>query len=74
MADLHEARLAKLHLQQTLAGRVDVNGVGIGASDDGYRLVVNVTDGDAAALPRQVDGVPVHVRLVGRVRAQTGRP
>ncbi len=73
MVDLHQARLAKLHLQQTLAGRGDVRGVGIGATDDGYRLLVSVAEAGAAPLPSEVEGVPVHVRVVGRVRAQSPR-
>jgi len=69
MADLEQARAAKERLRMTLKGRSDVRGIGIARSGDGYQLQVNVSTGPASDLPGDVDGVDVHVRVVGAIRA-----
>ncbi|NCT92418.1 hypothetical protein GXB85_15895 [Cellulomonas sp. APG4] len=70
MTEIEQARVAKAHLRAALAGRSGVQ-VGLRRRADGYCLVVNlVEDADGAGLPEHVDGVPVDVRVVGRVRAQ----
>lgn len=70
MADLGRARAAKARLRTDLAGRDGVCGVGISRSADGYHVQVNLErDADRPDLPRQVDGVPVDVRVSGPIRA-----
>ncbi|TKR23209.1 hypothetical protein FA014_12440 [Cellulomonas hominis] len=69
MADIDRARTAKLRLRRELDGRPGVRGIGLARAEDGYHLRVSVaTSADAAALPATVDGVAVHVRVVGAVR------
>ena len=71
MVELQQAREAKAHLRAALAGRRGVQ-VGVGRRRDGYCLQVNlVQESDGAGVPEMVDGVPVRVRVVGPVRAQT---
>ncbi len=69
MADLEQARAAKERLRMSLQGRPDVRGIGIARTDDGYLLQVNVSQAPASDLPGAVDGVDVHVRVVGVIRA-----
>ncbi|WP_456844789.1 hypothetical protein [Cellulomonas sp. P5_C6] len=69
MADLEQARAAKEHLRATLKDRSDVRGIGIARSGDGYQLQVNVSGDVTVDVPGAVDGVHVHVRVVGAVRA-----
>ena len=69
MADLEQARAAKERLRMTLKGRSDVRGIGIARSGDGYQLQVNVSTSTVSDLPGDVDGVDVHVRVVGAIRA-----
>ncbi len=70
MADLHEARAAKARLRSDLAGRDGVCGVGITRGSGGYPVRVNLRrESDRASVPRQVDGVPVDVRVSGAIRA-----
>jgi hypothetical protein len=71
MADISAARAAKERLRSELAQRPHIRGVGVGLGPDGYCVRVNVAaDADRVGLPRSVDGVPVDVRVVGRVSAQ----
>lgn len=70
MADLNEARAAKARLRSDLAGRDGVCGVGIARSSDGYHVQVNLQrESDRSGVPGQVEGVPVDVRVSGRIRA-----
>ncbi|MEP7762728.1 hypothetical protein [Sanguibacter sp. 25GB23B1] len=70
MADLDKARHAKLLLRSELAGRDGIRGVGISRGDDGYRVQVNVlSESDRRGLPTTVEGVPVLVRISGRIHA-----
>ena len=71
MVDIDRARTAKQHLRRDLDGRSGVRGIGLARGDDGYRLQVSVASpADADGLPAAVDGVAVHVRVVGAVQAQ----
>lgn len=68
MASRDEARAAKLSLASRLGGLRDVRGVGLLVLKDGWAIRVNVKTDDVAvlsAIPEQVDGVPVCVRVVG---------
>ena len=70
MADLNEARAAKSRLRSALAGRDGVCGVGISRGADGYHLQVNLQrEADRKDVPGDVDGVPVNVRVSGRIQA-----
>jgi len=69
MADLEQARAAKVRLRRTLEGRSDVRGIGIARAADGYQLQVNMSRDPGSDLPGAVDGVDVRVRVVGSIRA-----
>ena len=74
MADLDEARRAKDEVKAALAGATGVTAVGIAPEDDGYGVLVRVSDDAVRArhadLPRSVHGVRVHVRPSGSISAQ----
>ena len=70
MADLSRARAAKTRLRSDLAGRDGVCGVGLARSSDGYHVQVDLRrESDREDVPGQVDGVPVDVRVSGRIQA-----
>lgn len=72
MADLEQARAAKSRVRAALLGHEGVEGVGLAPEGTGgYCVRVNVLRAAAAReVPAAVDGVPVHVRVVGPVRAR----
>jgi len=47
-----------------------VTGVGLAQLNGAYAVKVNLLDGEAAGLPRQIEGVPVIYERTGRVRAR----
>ncbi len=65
MADLQQARAVKAHLRRTLAHTRGLRGIGVTPDGDGYAVQVNLERTPERALPRQVDGVPVQVKVVG---------
>jgi len=70
MADLDAARHAKASLRTALAGRDGVQAVGISHTDDGYGVRVSLrTEADRDGVPSSVEGVPVDVRVSGRITA-----
>ncbi len=71
-ASLEAARAAKQKTLLALEGRAEVNGVGITRVGAGYGVKVNlaVAPSGTAALPEEVDGVPVVVEVVGRIVKQ----
>ena len=72
MADLQRARLAKSRLRRDLNDAHGVCGVGLVPGRDGWCLRVNVAgDADRVAVPREVAGVQVEVRVVGPLRASS---
>lgn len=76
MTDRSEARAAKAHLVEMLSKHSAVNGVGMGRVGSGWVLRVNLLSADPAVrrgIPTEVDGVPVHVQVVGPVRASVVR-
>ncbi|WP_250445470.1 hypothetical protein [Actinotalea sp. C106] len=70
MADLDHARAAKSRLRDVLAGHDGIEGVGLAPDGDGYCVQVNIARTVVATdIPADVDGVSVHVHVVGPVRA-----
>ena len=73
MATLEEATAAKATLRSNLGRPEWLRGVGIGKDDTGYCIKVNVASITAdveASIPREIDGVPVHVEVVGDISVQ----
>jgi hypothetical protein len=71
-ASIDEARAAKARALEIFGRLGDVVGVGLTRVDDGYGLKVNLRAPVArgATLPESVEGVPVRVEVVGRIRAR----
>jgi hypothetical protein len=71
MADLRRARMAKSRLRAHLRDQAGVCGVGLAPHDGDWCVRVNVVrEADREAVPSEVAGVAVEVRVVGPVRAQ----
>ena len=71
MATLEEARAAKRKAALRLARVPQVNGIGVVRLRGGYALKVNLAEQVAAGtVPETVDGVPLQVVVVGRIRAR----
>jgi len=69
MATLEEARAAKRKAALRLAGVPQVSGIGVVRLRAGYGLKVNLAEKVAAGtVPEAVDGVPLQVAVVGRIR------
>lgn len=69
-ADLEAARAAKVVLTERLRSEPGVTGVGIARlGSDGFcvRVLLRQTSSQLT-LPTDVDGVPVHSEVVGRIR------
>ena len=67
---LEQAREAKAKAREAFARLCRVAAVGIAPMEGGYGLKVDLTDepGPGIVLPDHVDGVPVRVEVVGRIR------
>lgn len=68
---LSEAQKAKSKVAKIFSPLVGVVAVGITRTDDdNYGLKVNLTSppGDEVILPTDIDGVPVQVEVVGKIR------
>jgi hypothetical protein len=67
---IDEARAAKVKAIQMLKDVPTVVGVGIAKFAQGYCLKINISQdvGDVQSLPQSIDGVPVHVEVIGRIR------
>jgi hypothetical protein len=66
---LEAARAAKDAAKRKFARRSGVVGIGLTRQGGGYALKVNLGEGATAArLPKDVNGVPVVVAVVGPVR------
>jgi hypothetical protein len=72
MDERERARAAKEKVREIVAAVPEVNGIGITIIEGKYTVKVNVTREPAAAasIPREVDGIPVIVRVVGRITRQ----
>ena len=70
MCTLEEARAAKRCVIEVFGKLAAVVGVGITRVGGGYGVKVNLREepGAGVNLPQDVDGVPVLVEVVGRVR------
>ena len=68
-ASLDQARAAKQHAADEFSRLADVVGVGITRVADGYGVKVNLRGQPkpGVELPKQIDGVPVHVEIVGPI-------
>jgi hypothetical protein len=68
---LEQARAAKPRVLTVFEQLAPVVGVGITWVNGGYGVMVNLRAAppEGTALPDQVDGVPVHVEVVGTIRA-----
>jgi hypothetical protein len=65
---LDEARAAKQKAVRLLKRHPSVNGVGITRVGKGYGVKVDlVEDGVGKAIPKEIDGVPVRRRVVGKI-------
>jgi hypothetical protein len=72
--DYERAVAAQQQLMDRVSGIRSVNAVGIAPASDGYELKVNIMDSEAERhVPKEVDGVTVNVRKVGRLRKRSGR-
>lgn len=69
---LEQARAAKARAMDVFGPLAPVVGVGVTRVDGGYGVKVNLESDPPAgtALPAAVDGVPVKVEVVGRLRKQ----
>ena len=79
--ELARARVVKARHEQELLQKANVVGIGVGIDDEDSEefrpvLVVNVTHkvpwdelAPADRIPKELDGVPVEVEAVGRLRA-----
>ena len=66
---LDEARAAKERALEVFRRLAPVVGVGITTIDGGYGVRVNLREAPAPGieLPEHIDGVPVQVRVVGKI-------
>ena len=64
---LDQTRAAKKKAVESLSMLAPVVGVGITRIGEGYGLKVNLECEPAAALPAEVDGVPIRVEIVGKI-------
>ncbi len=69
MATLKDAKAAKTKAARMFADQSNLQGIGITKHANGYGIKVNLLE-DGAALPAEIDGVPVRVEVVGRIRAR----
>ncbi|MDC0746548.1 hypothetical protein [Polyangium mundeleinium] len=70
MISLEQAAKAKAALRAQLGRPEWLRGVGIGVQGDDHCLRVNVaalTEEVSTALPGEVEGVPVHIEVVGEI-------
>ncbi len=67
---LDAARDAKGPALEVFGRLADVAGIGITRFDDGFGLKVNLTQEPepGVELPQEVNGVPVRIEVVGRLR------
>ncbi|MBI2425189.1 MAG: hypothetical protein HYV27_20350 [Candidatus Hydrogenedentes bacterium] len=72
---LEQARAAKPRVRDLLRGVPQLTGVGITRVGEGYAVKVNLSGpSDAgAALPSEIDGVPIRVEIIGTVTKRTVR-
>jgi hypothetical protein len=72
---LDEARAAKSHALKILRAVPGLAGVGVTRVGQGYGVKVNLASAPKRSLdlPSEIDGVPVRLEVVGRVRKRGAR-
>ena len=66
---LNEVRAAKEKLKGLVETNRAVNGIGISKDEDGYYFIkINLASESTDPIPKEVDGVPVAIETVGRIR------
>jgi hypothetical protein len=72
LSTLDRARAAKARAHEVFSKLADVVGVGITTIGSEYGLKVNLSSPPPSLkdLPTEVDGVPVRVEVVGKIRKQ----
>ena len=75
LSTLNRARAAKERAHKVFSKLADVVGVGITTIGSEYGLKVNVSSPPPPSnvLPREVDGVPVRVEVVGKIRKRDSK-
>jgi hypothetical protein len=70
--DIEQVRAAKQKAFSLFAGLARVNGIGITRLGDRYGIKVNLAEppSDGVEFPKEVDGVPVVVEIVGPIAKQ----
>jgi hypothetical protein len=69
---LSNARAVKEKVAALVAGEPSVRGIGISHEDGGYAVRLNILSGPRPQkIPDEVDGVPIRVHVVGRIRKQS---
>jgi hypothetical protein len=66
-SSLAAARAAAAKVRASLGARPEIAGIGVGRHEDGYAVKVNLTV-PCAAVPAEMDGVPVRSEVIGPVR------
>lgn len=71
-ASIEQARAAKEKALKGLGRTLAVVGIGITRVDAGYGLKVNLREAPprGVSLPDAIDGVPVRIEVVGRIRGR----
>ena len=69
---MEAARRAKKPALAAFEKIAQVVGIGITQFNDGYALKVNLASppADGTVLPKAIDGVPVQIEVVGKIRKQ----
>ena len=69
------AQEVKHHASELFSQFGPVNGVGVTQTDDGFAVKINFErePDDRSAMPATVDGVPVTIDVVGKIRADMAR-
>lgn len=72
---LDKARAAKARAHEVFSKLADVVGVGITTIGSEYGLKVNVSSPPppSSVLPKEVDGVPVRMEVVGKIRKRDSK-
>lgn len=70
---LDKARAAKERAHKVFSKLADVVGVGITTVGSEYGLKVNLSSEPTKDLPKEVDGVPVKVEVVGKIRKRDSK-
>jgi hypothetical protein len=70
---IEQVRAAKPKAMEVFSKLAEVNGVGITRVGDGYGLKVNLTESpkQVESLPKEVDGIPVAVEVIGPIVKRT---